>query len=125
MLTLTLLAGIWSTTCIQTQISGRSGFVVETYEVAAPGDFTFSREWFTDSKCESAESTDQELGTLKIGKAVSMSFTPNTYEADFKTLAGSDFGVVALKGDKLKVGRGFLNSQARNTMTGVFDYTKR
>ena len=125
MLTLALLAGIWSTTCIQTQISGRQGFVVETYEMAVAGDFTFSREWFKDENCQSPEAIDQELGSLKIKKEVSMSFTPNTYEADFKTLAGLDYGVVSLNGNKLKVGRGFLNSQMRNTMTGVFEFTKR
>jgi hypothetical protein len=32
---------------------------------------------------------------------------------------------MSLKDKKLKVGRGVLNTQMRNTMTGIFDYIKR
>jgi hypothetical protein len=125
MLTLILLTGLWTTTCIQTQIAGKQGFTIDSYEFSEAGDFVFSRQWFNDSKCVNAESTDQELGTVKIGKEVSNMFTAGTHEADFKTLAGSDFGVISLNNNKLKIGRGFLNTQMRNTMTGVFDYIKR
>jgi hypothetical protein len=124
MLTLALLAGLWSTTCIQTQLADRSGFTIESYEFSEAGDFIFNRQWYSDSKCTAAINTDQELGTVKIGKEVSTFFGTSSYEADFKTLAGSDFGVISLKENKLKVGRGFLNTQMRNTMTGLFDYIK-
>jgi hypothetical protein len=125
MLTLALLAGLWTTTCIQTQLAERSGFTIESYEISEAGDFIFNRQWFSDSKCSSAVTTDQELGTVKIGKEVSTFFGTTSHEADFKTLAGSDFGVVSVKENKLKLGRGFLNTQMRNTMLGLFDYIKR
>jgi hypothetical protein len=124
MLTLILLTGLWSTTCIQTQVTGKDGFVVDSYEFSEAGDFVFNRHWFSDQKCKNEVSVDQELGTVKIGNEISSIFNQNTYEAHFKTLAGSDFGVISLRDNKLKVGRGFLNTQMRNTMTGIFEYTK-
>ena len=124
MLTLALLAGLWTTTCIQTQTVVKQGFAIDSYEFAQEGDFVFTRQWFSDSKCEVAETTDEEIGTVKIGKELT-SFFGTSFEADFKTDKGADFGVMSLKENKLKIGRGVLNAQMRNTMTGLFEYSKR
>lgn len=126
-MTLALIVGLWTTTCIQTQIAGNNdGFAIESYEISEAGTFEFSRQWFEDAKCTDAKATDLEIGTLKIGsKMTGMFITGDTFEADFTTSAGKDLGAISLKDAKtLKVGRGLKGSNFRNTMLGVFDFKK-
>lgn len=127
MLTIALLAGIWSTTCIQTQISNRNqGFAKETYTIAKNGVFEFKREWFTDSECSDPNGTDTEAGSIEIGSRLNGFFIMNdSYEADFNTQSGVDLGAISLNENKIRIARGVRNSSMRNTMLGLFDYTKQ
>lgn len=127
MLTFALLAGIWSTTCIQTQISNNNqGFAKETYTFAKNGVFEFKREWFQDSDCSEPNGTDTETGSVEIGKKMNGFFiTQETYEATFNTQAGIDLGALAVNNNKLRVARGVKNSSMRNTMLGLFEYVKQ
>jgi hypothetical protein len=127
MLTLALLAGIWTSSCIQTQISNRNqGFAKETYAIAKNGAVEFKREWFTDSDCTEPNGTDSETGTIVVGKQLNGFFiTQETFEADFNTQGGIDLGAVSVANNKLRVARGVKNSSMRNTMLGLFDYSKQ
>lgn len=127
MLTFALLAGIWSTTCIQTQISNQNqGFAKETYTITKNGVFEFKREWFSDADCSESNGTDSETGTIVIGDKLSGFFiTQDTFEADFNTQSGVDLGAISVSDNKLRVARGVRNSSMRNTMLGLFHYTKQ
>jgi hypothetical protein len=127
MMTLAIFVGIWTSTCIQTQISGNNqGFVKETYSIEKTGEFEFTREWFQDSGCSSPNGTDTETGTITLGKKLSgMFITGDTYEADFSTQGGTDLGAMTLQNNTLKMARGMKNSSMRNTMVGIFGYVKR
>jgi hypothetical protein len=126
MMTLALLVGIWTTTCIQTQIAhSNQGFVKESYSFSKEGDFEFKREWFKDPSCTEPDGTDTETGTVKIGNKISSFFMPGeTYEADFNTQEGIDLGAVSVKENELKIARGVNNSSMRNTMLSLFEYRK-
>lgn len=127
MLTLTLLAGIWSTTCIQTQISNvNTGYVQETYTFEKTGTFEFKREWFKDPKCTLPDGTDTEAGLVVVGAKINTFFMPGeVYEADFNTQSGEDLGAVTIRSNVLHIARGVKNSSFRNTMLSLFDYTKK
>jgi hypothetical protein len=127
MIVLTLLAGIWTTTCIQTQISNvNSGYVKETYSIEQTGAYEFKREWFKDSSCTFPDGTDTEAGTVEMGNKISTFFMPGeVYEADFSSQDGVDLGAVSVKNNKLKVARGVKNSSFRNTMLSLFEYSKK
>lgn len=127
MLSLALIAGIWTTACIQTQIADvNTGYVKETYSITKEGQFEFMREWYSDSKCSEPKGTDTEAGIVRVGKRLPNIFIPDDmFEADFSTQKGLDLGAVAVKKDKLRVARGVANSSMRNTMLSLFEYTKR
>lgn len=127
MLILSLLAGIWTTTCIQTQISNvNSGYVKETYTFEANGSFEHKREWFKDPKCAFPDGTDTESGSVVIGDKIETIFMPgDVFEADFNTQSGMDLGAVTVKNNVLHVARGVRNSSFRNTMMSLFDYVKK
>ena len=128
MVTLALLAGLWTTTCIQTQIANSGqGYVVESYRIEKNGSYEFKRSWFHDPKCSEPNGTDVESGTLEIGQKVSSFFTPgNSYEANFSSQGGIDLGAIALKeNDYIMVSRGVKNNSFRNTMLSLFQYKKQ
>lgn len=128
MITLALLAGIWSTTCIRTQMSpNRQGHVVETYKIQEDGSFEFKRDWFRDSQCSDPSETDIESGTLEIGTKINNFFSPgNSYEANFSSEGGIDQGAISLKHDEyIMVARGVKNSSFRNSMLSLFQYRKK
>lgn len=126
MLSLALIIGIWTTSCIQTSLGGMQGYVQETYQIEQNGEYTFTRDWFSDPICEVALDKDVEEGSIKVGKKVSGMFSNGeTYEANFKTTLGEDLGVVQVGSRGLKFGRGMKNSTFRNTMPGLFDYKKQ
>lgn len=127
MLTFALLAGIWTTSCIQTQISNNNqGFARETYTFTKNGMYEFKREWFRDADCTDPNGTDSETGTLVIGNKITSFFvTQDTYEAEFSSQAGVDLGAISLSGNKLRIARGIRNGTMRNTMLGLFDYIKQ
>lgn len=127
MLTIALLAGIWSSACIQTQISDRNqGFAKETYAISKTGQYEFTREWFLDSDCKDQNGSDSEAGTIVVGSKLNGFFiTQETFQADFHTQGGTDLGAVSVIDKKLRVARGMKNSSMRNTMLGLFDYTKQ
>lgn len=127
MLTFALLAGIWTTSCIQTQISNNNqGFARETYTFTKNGMYEFKREWFRDADCTDPNGTDSETGTLVIGNKITSFFvTQDTYEAEFSSQAGVDLGAISLSGNKLRIARGIRNGTMRNTMLGLFDYVKQ
>jgi len=126
MLSLALLAGIWTSSCIQTQISNiNTGHVKETYSISKTGEFEFTREWFRDADCTDPKGTDSEAGTIQLGEKISTIFHPGeVYAADFNTQKGVDLGAVSISGSKLKIARGVANSSMRNTMLSLFEYTK-
>lgn len=128
MMTLTLLVGLWTSTCIQTQIAPtHQGYVIESYEFNEEGEFKFTREWFKDSACSVSKELEQEEGTIKIGAKMSgMFISGDTFEADFQTVARTDYGALSVKeGKSLKVARGLKGSSFRNTMVGLFEYLKQ
>lgn len=128
MTTLALIVGLWTSACIQTQIAPiGQGFVIESFDFSEAGEYRFTREWFKDSACTNAQSTDTETGSIKLGHKMSGMFVVGeTYEADFKNEAGVDYGAISIRNTKmLKVARGLKGSHFRNTMVGIFDYVKR
>lgn len=127
MLTFALLAGIWSSTCIQTQISNNNqGFAKETYTFTNSGVYEFKREWFRDADCSEPNGTDTETGSVEIGNKMNGFFiTQETYEASFSSQGGVDLGALSVNNDKLRVARGVKNSSMRNTMLGLFEYSKQ
>lgn len=129
MITMALLVGIWTTTCIQTQINktiNHSGYVKETYTIEKDGAFEFKREWFRDSSCTDSNGADTESGTIELGARVQGLFiSSETVEADFSTQAGVDLGAISTKNDTLKFARGVRNSSMRNTMLSLFEYGKQ
>ena len=129
MITMALLVGIWSTTCIQTQINttiNHSGYAKESYTIEKDGAFEFKREWFRDSTCLDATDSDIESGTIELGdKLQGLFISSETVEADFSTQSGVDLGAISLKNESLKVARGVRNSSMRNTMMSLFEYAKR
>lgn len=125
MLKLTLLTGLWSSTCIQTQINGKQGFAKETFEIKPGGKFKFTRNWYEDPECKKLKDSDTETGKIKLGQKLSgMFISSDTYEADFITDNGTDFGAISLDKNTLKIARGMKNSTMRNTMLGILNYTK-
>ncbi|MFP5384498.1 MAG: hypothetical protein ACLGHN_00365 [Bacteriovoracia bacterium] len=125
MITMALLVGIWTTACIQTQMSHSAGYVKESYSINIQGDFEFKREWFKDFSCTEPDGTDTETGTVELGEKISSFFMPGeTYEADFNTQKGVDLGAISIKQDHLKIARGVKNSSIRNTMLSLFEYKK-
>ena len=129
MITMALLVGIWSTTCIQTQINktiNHSGYAKESYTIEKDGAFEFKREWFRDSTCLDETDSDIESGTIELGdKLQGLFISSETVEADFSTQSGVDLGAISLKNESLKVARGIRNSSMRNTMLSLFEYAKR
>ena len=126
-MTLALLAGIWTTTCIQTQVSNfKSGHVKETYTFEQDGRFEWKREWYTDPSCKTPNGTDSESGTVEIGRKISTLFFPGeVFEADFSSQKGIDLGAISVKEKKLNIARGVPNSSMRNTMLSMFEYFKQ
>jgi hypothetical protein len=129
MITMALLVGIWSTTCIQTQINktiNHSGYAKESYTIDKDGAFEFKREWFRDSTCQDATDSDIESGTIELGdKLQGLFISSETVEADFSTQSGVDLGAISLNNESLKVARGVRNGSMRNTMLSLFEYAKR
>lgn len=126
MLSLFLLAGIWTTTCIQTQINNQSGYVQEKYIIGETGNYYFEREWFEDAKCTAIKSVDSEDGSLSLGKKMSGIFVSGeTFEADFTSASGKDLGAIQVNANSLKFARGLKNSTMRNTMVGFFEYQRQ
>ena len=128
MITLALIAGVWSTNCIQTQISNHNqGHVIETYTISETSDYEFKREWFKDANCTEPAGTDIESGTIDLGKEVSSFFNPGkVYEANFSSQNGIDLGAINVRESKyLKVARGMKNSTMRNTMLSLFEFKKK
>lgn len=128
MLTLALLTGIWTTSCIQTQIGHRNqGYVIETYNIKESSEYEFQRAWFRDPNCREPEGVDSESGSITLGKEIRTIFQPgNVYEANFHSQGGIDLGAISLKENRsLKVARGVKNSSLRNSMLGLFEYRKQ
>lgn len=128
MITLALIAGIWSTNCIQTQISNHNqGYVKETYTFKETSEFEFKREWFRDASCAEPDGTDIESGTIELGKELTTFFQPQgAHEANFSSQGGVDLGAIILRENKfVKIARGMKNSSMRNTMLSLFEYQKQ
>jgi hypothetical protein len=128
MMTMAILMGIWTTTCIQTQISNMNqGFAKETYTIGQNGEYEFKREWFKDSGCKEPHGTDVESGTIELGSKIqSMFASGETFEANFSSQHGVDLGAMSVREKKfLKIARGMRNSSMRNTMVGIFEYAKQ
>lgn len=126
MLSLILLAGIWSSSCIQTQTNTNQGYMIESYAIAESGEYELTREWFEDAICSAKKAEEVESGSIKLGKKLSGMFVSgDTYEADFSNEMGKDLGAVQVSSRSLKVARGMKNSSMRNTMIGLFEYLKQ
>ena len=127
MTTLALLIGLWSTTCIQTQVSGTGqGYAIESYQIQKNGDYLYSRAWFEDAACEKVQFEEVEAGKIKVGSRISgMFITGKTFEVDFKVDSETDLGAISVEADSIKVARGMKNSTMRNTMVGIFKYFRK
>ena len=127
MISMALLVGIWSTTCVQTQISNvNQGFVKEIYSIEETGSYEYVREWYQDPNCTEPKGTDSESGTLELGAKLQGLFIPeNTYEANFNSQSGIDLGAISIApGSHIKIARGVRNSTMRNTMLSLFEFKK-
>jgi hypothetical protein len=123
--TLILFIGIWSSTCIQSQILNQSGYVQETYSIQKDGLYEFKRDWYRDGACLEFESSEIEAGTLEIDGKINTIFMPgDVWEANWSTTDGVDAGAISIRGNKLRIARGIKNSTMRNTMLGLFEYVK-
>lgn len=125
MTSLALIVGLWTTLCTQTQINGRSGHVLESYEITEDATYTFTREWFKDASCTVDAGVEAEAGELKLGNRMSGMFVSGeTYELDFTSGGKTDLGAVKVKENALNFARGSKGSAMRNTMVGFFDYIR-
>jgi hypothetical protein len=127
MINMAILVGIWTTTCIQTQIANvNQGFMKETYIFEETGSYEYTREWFHDSKCITPKETESESGMVEIGPKLQGIFLPdNTFEANFNSQAGVDLGALNVSSDKhIRVSRGVINSNLRNLMLSLFEFKK-
>jgi hypothetical protein len=127
MLTLALLAGLWSSNCTMTQTMNQQGFARETYALENDGAFEQKRTWYVDAIC-SVEREEEVLenGTLELGKKLSGIFISSpTFEANFNGPSGTDLGVVSSDGKILRLARGMKNSSMRNTMLGFIEFIKQ
>jgi hypothetical protein len=127
MISMAILVGIWSTTCIQTQISNvNQGYVKEIYSIEENGSYEYVREWYQDSNCTEPKGTEMESGTLEIGSKLQGLFVPeNTFEANFSSQSGIDLGAInVFQGKYIKIARGVRNSTMRNTMLSLFEFKK-
>ena len=131
MLEIILLVGIWTTNCIQTQLGGSNrpvnfGYVKETYTIENDATYEFKREWFRDPVCLEPRGTDTETGFLELGELIQGGmFAGTSYQADFSSHQGIDFGAISLNQKKsIKVARGVPNNSMRNTMLSLFEYKK-
>jgi hypothetical protein len=127
MITIAVLMGIWSTSCIQTQISRlQHGYVKETYHIEKSGVFEFKREWFSDSLCTVPRDLEWESGTIDLGNRVQAPFlNNNSFEANFSSQTGIDYGAISMDITHINVARGVKNSSKRNLMVGLFQYRKQ
>lgn len=125
-LTLSLIAGVWTTTCIATQIEERNGYARETYRIEKTGAYEFKREWFRDSDCTRKINETTEKGRLSIKKRLqNESFAGDAHAVDFQSKDGVAHGAIGKRGQALRFARGTPGDGNRNTMLGVFDYLKR
>lgn len=127
MLTIAMIVGLWTTTCIQTQIgSNQAGWVRESFEISENGSFQFKRNWFRDAQCSEYVNEDVENGTIEIGAKIRTIFMPGSvYEANFKTSEGTDLGAITKQDKYLQIARGVKNSGFRNTMLSLFKYSQQ
>ncbi len=126
--TLALIIGLWTTTCIQTQIAGnKQGWVKESYTFAESGKFEFKRIWHNDSQCNEEIGEDIETGSVALGHSLGGFFIAGkTFEADFSNATGTDLGAISVaEGKSIKIARGMLGSSMRNTMVSLFEYKKQ
>lgn len=127
MLTLAMIIGLWSTSCIQTQISHiNKGYMIESYEFKETGDFEHTRQWFSDSQCTESIQTEERNGTIEVGHKLKVfALNVEAFAADFNSSAGTDLGAIAKKDDNaLLISRGIPNSYARNAMLSLFPFYK-
>lgn len=126
MISLALFVGIWTSACIQTQANHQQGFARETYAITEDGEFEYVRQWFNDPTCKEMKATDEEAGTVEVGnKLTGMFIQGEAYEANFISDLGIDLGALAIANKKLKVARGMKGSTMRNTMVGIFEFSKK
>lgn len=127
MINIVMIVGIWTTTCIQTQVSNiNQGYTKEAYSIEKDGAFEFKREWYRDSNCIEPMGTETESGMIELGEKLQGLFLPpNSHEANFNTQAGIDQGAINLiPNTSLRISRGVSNSAMRNTMISLFEYKK-
>lgn len=127
MLTLAMIIGLWSTSCIQTQISQvNRGYMIESYDFKSNGDFDHTREWFNDPGCKDKIQVEERNGTLEIGHKLKVfAIGVNAFAADYNTSNGTDLGAIAKKDENsLLISRGIPNSYMRNTMLSLFPFYK-
>lgn len=127
MLTIALLAGLWSTTCIQTQMSNvKSGYVIDAYQFSVTGDFEYRRDWFRDGNCKEPMGHEREAGTIELGSEINSFFAPKgTHALNFSSQHGLDLGAVLIENEGMRISRGMPNSLHRNTMLNLFIFRKK
>lgn len=127
MLTLAMIIGLWSTSCIKTQIANvNQGYTIESFQFNENAEFEHSRKWFSDSKCQELIQTEERNGTIEIGSKLTVFvMSVDAFAADYNTSAGIDLGAISLKDkNSLLLSRGVSNSNLRNTMLSLFPYYK-
>ena len=123
------LVGSWGDVCTQTNVDGLKGYTLQTYTFSSDLSFEFERHWFTASDCSGeAFKISTEQGQLVLGKEnLNNGFNPRgTLDANFKVEQLISKGVIWLdpEGTSMRISRG-IYSGPRNTMLGLFLYTRR
>jgi hypothetical protein len=125
----------FSTLCTQTQVNGKSGYVIETLsfnqtssDERAPLNLTVTRSWFSDEKCASEVTSEDKLGMqVSLGEEIKNVFgTENeiVLEANYSSTVKTELGALSISKDQssVRIARGFGNF--RNTMLSVINYKK-
>lgn len=116
MLSYAVLAGLWMSSCFQTQINGRFGYVIESYTFFEEMKFRFDRQWYKDETCLVTGAKDSESGTIKLLQGSEVDFIVST-QVDHGVLQRTDGSSPVLR-----VGRGVKGGRERNLTPGSVEY---
>jgi hypothetical protein len=123
----TILIGSWESNCIQTQNQNHQGYLKEIYQFEKENQrFINQKYWYSDDQCSLQFDSETQVGTFKLGNKITPFFSgPENFELDFYYDQNFDLGVVSsLSKESIKIGRGMINSNWRNTMPSLFELKK-
>ena len=123
----TLLIGTFESNCIQTQNQNHQGYLKEIYHFDEKNPiFSHEKAWYSDPQCSDFLDSEFQEGKFQIGKKIPSFFSQaQNFEIDFLYDQQFDLGIVTIVDENtIKIGRGMVNSQWRNTMPSLFEFKK-